>query len=43
MDTTHVINDDDTRLYQSYIGILKWTEELGKVDLCYAADRMACF
>ena len=43
MDTSPFLNDDDTQLYQSYIGILRWAVELGRVDLSFVAGRMACF
>ena len=43
LDTTNFLNDDDTQLYQSYIGILRWAVELGRVDLSYVAGRMSGF
>ena len=27
LDTTNFLNNDDTQLYQSYIGILRWAVE----------------
>jgi Reverse transcriptase (RNA-dependent DNA polymerase) len=43
MDTTKFLSDDDTQLYQSYIGILRWAVELGRVDLAHVAGAMARF
>ena len=43
MDTMNFLNDDDTQLYQIYIGIIRWAVELGRIDLCYVAGRIACF
>ena len=43
MYTTHFLRDDDTQLYQSYIRILRWDVELGRIDLCLVVGRLACF
>jgi Reverse transcriptase (RNA-dependent DNA polymerase) len=43
MDTTKFLDDDDVQLYQSYIGVLRWAVELGRVDLVHAAGMMARF
>ena len=43
MDDTDILNDDDTQLYQSYVGILRWAVELGRIDLAHAAGVMARF
>ena len=43
LDSAYFLNDDDRQLYQIYIGILSWAVELGRVDLSYAAGRMARF
>jgi hypothetical protein len=37
LDDTHFLEDDDIHLYQSYIGVLQCTVELGRVDLADVA------
>ena len=43
LDTTDFLDDEDTQLYQSYVGVLRWAVELGRVDLAHAAGVMARF
>lgn len=43
LDTSKFLDDDNMQLYQSYIGILRWAAELGRVDLAHAAGVMARF
>jgi Reverse transcriptase (RNA-dependent DNA polymerase) len=43
LDITKYLDDDDTQLYQSYIGILRWAVELGRIDLAHSAGVMARF
>jgi hypothetical protein len=43
MDSTDFLDDDSTTLYQSYIGILRWAVELGRIDLNHFASTMAKF
>jgi hypothetical protein len=44
LDTTGYLRDDDIQLYQqSYIGVLRWAVELGRVDLAHVAGLMARF
>ena len=43
LDDSKFLNDDETHLYQSYIGILRWAVELGRVDLAHSAGVMARF
>ena len=43
LDDTNILNDDDTQLYQSYVGILRWAVELGRIDLAHAAGVMSSF
>ena len=42
-DKSPFLADDDVQLYQSYIGILRWAVELGRIDLCHFAGVMARF
>ncbi len=43
VDTTDFLDEDSTALYQSYIGILRWAVELGRIDLAHFASTMAKF
>lgn len=43
IDSTEFLDDDTTTLYQSYIGILRWAVELGRIDLNHFASTMAKF
>jgi hypothetical protein len=43
LDTSRFLDDDDIQLYQSYIGVLRWAVELGRIDLAHSAGVMACF
>jgi hypothetical protein len=43
LDTTKFLCDDDTQVYQSYIGILRWAVELDRIDLAHSAGAMARF
>jgi hypothetical protein len=43
LDQSPFLNDDDTRLYQSYIGTICWAIEIGCIDLAYTASTMAKF
>jgi hypothetical protein len=43
LDTSKFLEDDDVQLYQSYIGILRWAVELGRIDLAHVAGTMARF
>ena len=43
LDQTEYLNEEDRQLYQSYIGILRWAVELGRIDLCHSAGVMARF
>jgi len=36
LDTTPLLNDDGVSLFASYIGILQWAAELGRVDLAHS-------
>eukprot|EP00934_Nitzschia_sp_Nitz4_P001469 Nitzschia sp. Nitz4//scaffold498_size9664//494//4337//NITZ4_009088-RA/size9664-snap-gene-0.10-mRNA-1//-1//CDS//3329553087//1469//frame0 len=39
----NILDDDDRQLYQSYIGVIRWAVELGRIDLAHAAGMMARF
>ncbi|MGH7955039.1 MAG: hypothetical protein ACREOZ_03675, partial [Gloeomargaritales cyanobacterium] len=41
LDTSPELNDDDARLYMSYIGILQWAVELGRIDITFYVSTMA--
>ena len=43
VDTSEFLDADSTNLYQSYIGILRWAVELGRVDISHFAGTMAKF
>jgi hypothetical protein len=43
LDVSKHLDADDTQLYQSYIGVLRWAVELGRVDLSHSAGVMARF
>jgi hypothetical protein len=43
LDDTPFLNEDSVTLYQSYIGILRWAVELGRIDLAHFASTMAKF
>jgi hypothetical protein len=43
LDMSKFLDDDNTQLYQSYIGVLRWAVELGRIDLAHAAGVMARF
>jgi hypothetical protein len=41
--TSDFLDDDGTTLYQSYLGILRWAIELGRIDLAHFGSTMAKF
>jgi Reverse transcriptase (RNA-dependent DNA polymerase) len=43
LDTTKFLDDNDTQLYQSYVGIIRWAIELGRIDLAFSGGVMARF
>jgi hypothetical protein len=43
LDDTGFLEDDDVQLYQSYIGVLQWAVELGRIDVAHVDGAMACF
>ena len=43
IDQTDFLDEDNVWLYQSYIGILRWATELGRVELTHTAATMAKF
>ena len=43
LDQTDFLLDEDRQIYQSYIGILRWAVELGRIDLAHTAGVMARF
>ena len=43
LDTSDFLDADGTSLYQSYIGILRWAVELGRIDVAHLASVMAKF
>ena len=43
LDTSPFLRDDEIELYQSYIGILCWAVELGRIDLTHSVSLMARF
>ena len=43
LDQSEHLSDEDRQLYQSYIGILRWAVELGRIDLAHSAGVVARF
>ena len=43
LDQSALLDEDNVWLYQSYIGILRWATELGRVELTQSAATMAKF
>ena len=43
LDQTKFLNDEEKQLYQSYIGIIRWAIELGRIDLALSGGVMARF
>jgi hypothetical protein len=43
LDDSPFLDDDDTQLYQSYVGVLRWAVELGRIDIAHSAGVMARF
>jgi hypothetical protein len=43
VDTSMLLGDDDAQLYASYIGILQWAVELGRIDLTHSVSLMSRF
>jgi hypothetical protein len=43
VDDSPMLEADDVQLYQSYIGILRWAVELGRIDLAHVAGVLARF
>ena len=43
VDQTAFLEDDDICLYQSYIGIIRWAVELGRIDICHTAGVLASY
>lgn len=43
VDQTDFLEDDDVCLYQSYIGIIRWAVELGRIDICHTAGVLASY
>ena len=43
VDTSELLNDDDANYYQSLIGILQWTVELGRIDIAVEVGMLSTF
>ena len=43
LDKTAFLGTDETQLYQSYIGILRWEVELGQIDITHVTATLAKF
>ena len=43
LDQTGLLLDDEIRLYQSYIGILRWAIELGRIELTHTGAVLSKF
>lgn len=43
VDESAILGDEDANYYQSLIGILQWTVELGRIDVAYECQLMSGF
>jgi hypothetical protein len=43
VDTSDPVDADATNLYQSYVGILRWFFELGRIDICLALGKLSSY
>jgi hypothetical protein len=43
VDETPILDDEEANYYQSLIGILQWTVELGRIDVAYEVQLMSQF
>jgi hypothetical protein len=43
VDTSDPLDADATNLYQSYVGILRWCIELGRIDICLALGKLSSY
>jgi hypothetical protein len=43
LDQTDLLDEDNIWRHQSYIGILRWTAKLGRIELTHSAATMAKF
>ena len=43
LDISPLLSDDDAQLFASYIGILQWAVELGRIDLTQSVSLMSRF
>ena len=43
LDTTRLLDDEDTNSYQQHIGVLRWAVELGRIDICTEVSMMASY
>jgi hypothetical protein len=41
LDDAPFLNDDNVKLYQSYIGILRWAVRHGRIDIVHVAGVIA--
>ena len=40
-NTSAICNDNEARFYQNLIGILRWTVELGRINIAYEVSRLS--
>jgi hypothetical protein len=43
LDATSYCNDDEGNYYQQQIGVLRWSVELGQIDIAVEVSMMASF
>jgi hypothetical protein len=43
VDTRDPLDADATNLYQSYVGVLRWCIELGRIDICNALGKFSSY
>jgi hypothetical protein len=43
IDTSDPLDADAMNLYQSYVGVLRWCIELGRIDICNALGKLSSY
>jgi hypothetical protein len=43
VDTSDLLDSDATNLHHSYVGILRWCIELGRIDICLALGKKSSY
>jgi hypothetical protein len=43
VETSDQLDADATNMYQSYVGILRWCIELGRIEICLALGKLSSY